>query len=107
MSRIRPRLSFMRDVAESVDTRDQEFDILQVIFMDFMEGHMEDLGAKGADRLCQIEVGIPNLEPFSSDLDSELLEQIISRVRSAVETSNLSNDKKAEVLALLCNQDHE
>ena len=94
LTRIFPKLKFIKSIASDLNSTDESFDILQVVFMDRPESHCIALGTKKNDRLFQVEGGIPEMINYAPSSDSLLFTQIIQQINRAIYASNLSLEKK-------------
>jgi RNase H-fold protein (predicted Holliday junction resolvase) len=98
MFRIAEKIRPLKAVAEDIDTNDESFDTLQLVFEDHDDDYLELIGTKKGDRLFQVAVGIPTSVSLKRNSDEELVKEMAKRLREAVESCPLVEDKKRIIL---------
>jgi hypothetical protein len=98
LTRIASLIDLLEIAVRDIDTTDEPFDVLQLVFMDRPPDYIKPIGTKRGDRLFQVEVGIPSSEALREET---LRHEVASRVEMAVSVSSLSEEKKNEILLKL------
>ncbi len=99
--RISPQIEPMKLAMEGFSTTDEEFDVLQIVFVDKNDEYLKVSGTKKGDRLFQVEVGIPSNISFKPDSDEKLAKETKRRVLTATNVSSLQQDRKIEASKLI------
>jgi len=96
--RVAKRIDTLRTIAEDIDSADEPFDTLQLVFADRADDYIELVGTKGGDRLFQVKVGIPTNISLKRDGDEDLIKEVAKRLKEAVKLCPLAEEKKRIIM---------
>jgi hypothetical protein len=84
----------LESVCSAASTRDDLFDILQVVFVDAPAATVRLVGTKSGDRLYQVNVGLPEGLSFRPADDIAFVTAVANQVLRAIEKAPLSPEKR-------------